>query len=111
MHERFFCPTLSLRIAYYRLGHGVAPRSHSLAIAQTNQILSRSLKTRIGAESDMSQVFWQADILWIRVDIAGNHQGENAVRLTLTAFQLPMQIINPLHCLCVADLSKISLGC
>jgi len=110
MQERFSCPTLSLRITYYRIGHGVAPRSHSLAIAQTNWILSRSLETRIGAESDISQVFEVDNILWVRVDILGNRQGENADRLTLTTFHLPIQIIDPLHGLYVADLPKISLG-
>jgi hypothetical protein len=61
--------------------------------------------------SDISQVFEVDDILWVRMDISGNGQGENAVRITLTTFHLPIQVIDPFHCLYVAYLPKISLGC
>ena len=63
------------------------------------------------AWSDISQVFGLADILWVLRDIQGNRQGENAVRVTLTAFPLTIEIIDPLHGLYIADFPKISLGC
>ena len=61
--------------------------------------------------SDISQVFRMDDILGVLKEIQGNRQGENAVRVTLTAFPLTIEIIDPFHGLYIADFPKISRGC
>jgi hypothetical protein len=61
-------------------------------------------------ESDISQVFSVDDICRFWMDISRNHQGESVVRSTLTAFYLPIQIIDPLHGLYVADLMSLYLS-
>jgi hypothetical protein len=61
--------------------------------------------------SDISQVFGVDDILWVLKDIPSNRQGETAVRFTLTASPLSIEIIDPFHGLYIADFPKISLGC